>query len=195
MIVNRLKGIAYRLVLEKYRNKPISGNASLKYGFRYSPPPPDLIRNVSDVHSFKAEYLSDSEQTTRDEVRQDSRPRILFKVEFSFSSLLDLTNTDVVQDLTSELNPTFDDGKFQPRNLYDDWQKINSETGDLAPTQYLGYLLYQASEIEALRVPSVRNKEGYNIVVFIDRLQIGSYLIARNGNTIVQKIDGSLKVK
>jgi len=200
MIVNPLKGIAYRLVLEKFQNVPISGNAALRYGFRYNPPL-GLIQIITGqeqrLNSFKAEYLSDSEQTARNEASQDTSvsTRILFEVKFSFSSLLDLTNYDVVLGLVKDLNPNNDPKKFQPIDLYCDWQNINAKTGNLAPTQVLGDLLYQTYAIEALKVPSVRSQKGYNIVVFIDNLQIGSYLIAKNGNTVVQWIDGSLKVK
>ena len=200
MIVNPLKGIAYRLVLEKFQNVPISRNAALMCGFRYNPPP-GLIQIITGqeqrLNSFKAEYLSDSEQTARNEVSQDTSgsTRILFEVEFSFSSLLDLTDHNVVADLVKELNPNNDPQEFQSSDLNCDWVKINAATNNLAPTQLLGYILHNTYAIEALKVPSVRNQKGYNIVVFIDNLQIGSYLIAKNGNTDVQRIDGSLKVK
>ncbi len=197
MNVSRLKGIAYRLVLEKFYTEPISGNASLKHGFRYNPPT-GLIQTTNgqtlELNSFRAEYLANSEQTAREEASQDKsgKPRILFSVEFSFSSLLDLTSADVVQDLVTQLNPTNDSGLFQPRDLYCDWQSINAKTNNLAPTQQLGYILSQTSAIEALKVPSVRSQKGYNIVVFIDNLQVGSYLTAKDGNKVVQTISGKL---
>jgi hypothetical protein len=54
-------------------------------------------------------------------------------------------------------------------------QKMNAQS-QLAPTQILGEAAYSLSSIEALKVPSARDPDNYNLVVFPDRLLANSFL-------------------
>lgn len=48
--------------------------------------------------------------------------------------------------------------------------------GQIAPTQILGETAYNLQNIEALKVPSARDPNTYNLVIFPDRLTNNSLL-------------------
>jgi hypothetical protein len=48
--------------------------------------------------------------------------------------------------------------------------------GQVAPTQALGRAVHDAERIEAMKVPSARDRHAFNLVVFPDCLAAGSRL-------------------
>ena len=78
--------------------------------------------------------------------------------------VLDLANWNVQQALGTNL-----------QELTGNWRLINAQN-KLAPTQILGEAAYNLQSIEALKVPSARDPNTYNLVVFPDRLSANSWL-------------------
>jgi RES domain-containing protein len=176
-----VKGIAYRLLATKYIHDPISGIITQKFDGRYHP-----------REAFRAVYLSDSLQTLHSEIYPfaggkeevqsfviDSQ-RLFVEVEYCLKAVVSLLDPEVLNLL-----------KIERSELVANWRE-KQLAGELAMTQQLGYKAYQLGFIEALKVPSVTNPEGYNLVVFLDRLQQDSYLHAHIDKQSVASIYGEI---
>lgn len=91
-----------------------------------------------------------------------SSPRLLLSVEVALSAVLDVTTTQVQDALGTNL-----------QELTGSWLVLNAD-GHTAPTQALGTAAYNYGSIEALRVPSAQDPRAVNLVIFPDRLRLGS---------------------
>ncbi|MBW4494880.1 MAG: RES family NAD+ phosphorylase [Oscillatoria princeps RMCB-10] len=80
------------------------------------------------------------------------------------SAVLDITAFDSQNTLSTNL-----------QELTGNWRLMNA-LGQIAPTQTLGEAAYNLQTIEALKVPSARDPNSYNLVVFTDRLSANSFL-------------------
>ena len=173
------QGHGYRLVKQKYQTKPISGEGAFHFSGRYH-----LGLDFFDsTLCFKAVYLSDSEETASLEINRknsqiDRADYVLFSVEvFLSQGIIDLTNPEIQAALGTNM-----------AQLMANWLVTNS-LGKIAPTQEIALEAYRLGNIEGLKVPSVANPQGYNLVVFPDRLAQGSYLRAYDENdNLVQEI-------
>ncbi|MBC6454744.1 MAG: RES family NAD+ phosphorylase [Hormoscilla sp. SP5CHS1] len=126
-----LEGIAFRSVLERFANEPLSAIGSQLVGGRYN------LRG-----EFEALYLANSEQTALQEVRVlfetsqglvaiSGPPRVIFSVEYSFNAVLDITNPEIENNLGTN---------FQ--ELTGLWEPMQRQH-QLAPTQRLGAAVYR----------------------------------------------------
>jgi RES domain-containing protein len=170
---------AYRLVKLKYQDDPISGEGAIRFSGRYH-----LGQDFFDsTLCFKAVYLSDSEETASLEINRkssqiDKADYVFFSVEvFLTQGFIDLTNPENQAALGTNLV-----------ELSTSWLVTNS-MGTIAPTQKIALAAYRLGNIEGLKVPSVANPQGYNLVMFPDCLASGSYLRAfdYSGNLVQER--------
>lgn len=155
---------AFRLIHAKYVDTALASIGSYRFGGRYNP-----------ASAFEVLYLADSPLTALQEVelliRRDERlfavkgsPRILLSVDVSLRRMLDLTDGRWQKALNTNL-----------QELTGSWLAMNA-AGHIAPTQTLGQVCYENGRIEALKVPSARDAQAFNLAVFPDRLAETSWL-------------------
>ncbi len=155
--VEKAEGEAYRIIKALYMKTPLSVRGSLQGG-RY---------NVPNFHKdgFSALYLSTTEETALSEIKQNKalkETRLILPVSYRFKRSLNL-NSEICTFL-----------KINASLLLENWKPHNL-IKKLAPTQQLAFRLHKV-KIEALFVPSVRNKSGTNIVVFPENLLEDSFV-------------------
>ena len=166
-------GVAYRIIHAKYAGSALSSIGSLKFGGRYNPP-----------QTFEALYLASNPITALQEVnavvQTDSRllgvkgpPRILLSVDYELQAILNICNPKNQSVLDTSLS-----------ELITPWRSINAQ-GIVAQTQILGTAAYDFQGIEALKVPSARDPNTYNLVVFVDRLSANSSLRVYDDSGII----------
>lgn len=85
-------------------------------------------------------------------------PHILISVEYQLKSVLDIV--ELIAQNTIETNLS---------ELTASWRDVNAK-GQIAPTQELGRSVHSLGNIEALKVPSAKIPNAYNLVIFPDRL-------------------------
>jgi RES domain-containing protein len=157
-----LDGVAFRLIHARYAATALSAIGALQWGGRYNGP-----------HAFEALYLADSPMTALREVEAlvqtaagllgvKGPPRILLSVEYTLGAVADLTDEVIQADLATN-----------SEELCAPWRPLNAQ-GRLAPTQELGAAIHATARIEALKVPSARDRTAHNLVIFPDRLMAGS---------------------
>jgi hypothetical protein len=88
-------------------------------------------------------------------------PRLLLSIECELRWMLDLSD-EAVQSQLEIARP----------ELFVPWLPFVG-TGIAAPTQELGAAAYTCGRFSALRAPSVRAPESFNLIVFPDRLRGG----------------------
>jgi RES domain-containing protein len=158
------QGTAYRLTSPKYMTRPLSPEGSLQRGGRYN-----------KRGRFAALYLADSPATALAEVQMlkfsDNRligikgpPKVLVSVDYTLQAVLNLGDPDVQAALGTNLE-----------ELRAEWV-LKQQQRQRIPTQDLGEAVYESGNIEALWVPSARLWGAFNLVVFPDRLRVGSSL-------------------
>ena len=142
----------------------LSSIGSLRTGGRYN------VRG-----RFEALYLASSPVTALREVEVlvetadglrgvKGPPRILLSVEYRLQAVLDLTDASAREALGTTLD-----------ELCAPWRPLDA-AGQVAPTQLLGEVIRDDGSIEALRVPSARDRSTDNLVVLPDCLRDGSSL-------------------
>ncbi|TWT38871.1 RES family NAD+ phosphorylase [Blastopirellula retiformator] len=92
------------------------------------------------------------------------RPRVMAGIQAKLRNVLDLTSTTTRRRIGFSLRELVEE----------DWQSLQSQ-GEESWTQAIGRGSRLAG-FEAIRVPSARNKQGANLVVFPDQLHPGSSL-------------------
>ncbi|MCL6567548.1 MAG: RES family NAD+ phosphorylase [Meiothermus silvanus] len=158
------QGTAYRLTSPKYMTRPLSPEGSLQRGGRYN-----------KRGRFAALYLADSPATALAEVQMlkfsDNRligikgpPKVLVSVDYTLQAVLNLGDPGVQAALGTNLE-----------ELRAEWV-LKQQQRQRIPTQDLGEAVYESGNIEALWVPSARLWGAANLVVFPDRLRVGSSL-------------------
>jgi len=158
------QGTAYRLTSPKYMTRPLSPEGSLQRGGRYN-----------KRGRFAALYLADSPATALAEVQMlkfsDNRligikgpPKVLVSVDYTLQAVLNLGDPGVQAALGTNLE-----------ELRAEWV-LKQQQRQRIPTQDLGEAVYESGNIEALWVPSARLWGAFNLVVFPDRLRVGSSL-------------------
>ena len=91
-------------------------------------------------------------------------PLIVLSIYYQLNAILDLTNLNNQRSLGTNLH-----------ELTGNRLLMNAQS-QLAPTQILGEAAYSLQSIEALKVPSARDPNNYNLIVFPDRLLTNSFL-------------------
>jgi RES domain-containing protein len=166
-------GVAYRIVHAKYAASTLSSIGSLKFGGRYNPP-----------QAFEALYLASNPVTALQEVNAvvqtedgllgvKGPPRILLSVDYQLQAILDICHPENQSVLETNLS-----------ELIAPWRPLNAK-GQMAPTQTLGSAAYNLQSIEALKVPSARDPNTYNLVVFVNRLSDNSSLRVYDDSGII----------
>lgn len=159
-----LYGVAFRIIQIQYINTPLSSVGSLRFGGRYNP-----------QAAFEALYLAENSLTallevealfkTKTEYRSILKPPlIILSTQYQINRILDITNLDNQMALGTNL-----------QELTGNWL-IMSMSGQIAPTQSLGEAAYNLQTIEALKVPSARDPNSHNLIVFPDRLSTNNFL-------------------
>lgn len=157
-------GFAFRAVHVRHLNTCLSSIGSLQFGGRYNAP-----------SAFEALYLATHPVTSLLEVEALFKsatelkcflkpPQLLLSIEYKLSAIIDVANLDNQNTLNTNL-----------QELTGNWRLMNA-LGQLAPTQLLGEAAYNLQTVEALKVPSARDTNSYNLVVFPDRLSGNSFL-------------------
>jgi RES domain-containing protein len=128
----------------KWSHDPLSGAGAAKFGGRYNPP------------AMPALYMSGAFATAVAEYEQDLgiRPGTLCAYQVSVSPIIDLCDPGVL----SEIGLTRDD-------LYCPWKKIALIDNAVPPGWALAERLV-AEGIAGVRVPSVRMRNGVNLVLW-----------------------------
>jgi RES domain-containing protein len=166
-------GVAYRIIHAKYAGSALSSIGSLKFGGIYNPP-----------QTFEALYLASNPivalqevnavvQTETELLGVKGPPRILLSVDYQLQTILDICHPDNQSVLETNLS-----------ELIAPWRPLNAE-GIMAPTQMLGTAAYNLQSIEALKVPSARDPNTYNLVVFFNRLWANSSLRVYDDSGII----------
>ena len=159
-----LTGVVFRVIQLRYLNTPLSSVGSVRFGGRYNPP-----------QLFKALYLADNSVTALLEVEAlfktgtqlksvPKPPLLVLSIYYQLNAIVDITNFDNQLALGTNL-----------QEITGNWRLMNAQN-QLAPTHILGEAAYNLQGIEALKVPSARDSNTYNLVVFPDRLSSGSFL-------------------
>jgi len=162
------QGTTYRFASLKYSDREtfIDGIGARKAGGRFTP-----------IYSQRTLYLSLDRATATAEL--DSwyayynvpdtafQPRVLAAVAVSVGLLLDLENPDVLTAVG-----------LTPEHVVEEWRLI-SDSGQVAPTQTLGRLIYEAG-FEGIRFPSARRAGGFNLALFPDNYIEGSHALMLN---------------
>ena len=162
-ILSSLEGVAFRSIQQKYANSPLASIGS-RFGGRYNPP-----------QTFEALYLAESEATSLLEVKTkvetaagilevQGSPRLMLCINYKLKAVADLTNQSIQRNIGTNL-----------QELTGNWRPLNA-LGEIAPTQELGTVAYNLQRFEGLKVPSARNDNAYNLVVFPDRISTESFL-------------------
>jgi len=158
-----LTGLAFRVIFVRYLDTALSSIGSV-LGGRYNPP-----------QAFQALYLTEESVTALLEVEAlfktgsklrsiPKSPLIVLSIYYQLNAVIDITNFDNQQALATNL-----------QELTGNWRLMNA-LGQIAPTQILGEAAYNLQTIEALKVPSARDPNSYNLIVFPDRLSANSSL-------------------
>ena len=166
-------GVAYRIIHAKYAGSALSAIGSLRFGGRYNPP-----------QAFEALYLASNPVTALQEVNAvvqtetgllgvKGPPRILLSVDYQLQAILDICSSEHQSVLETNLS-----------ELIAPWRPLNAE-GTVASTQALGTAAYNLQSIEALKVPSARDPNIYNLVVFVNRLRVNSSLRVYDDSGII----------
>ncbi|MBT9317647.1 RES family NAD+ phosphorylase [Leptothoe spongobia] len=159
-----MQGRGWRLILEHHFNMEqlIDGEDALEHAGRYNPP----AAIVGEENTFKVVYLSGSLRTAHQEMRGRADIRNHALVEFEYvlqgNAWIDLTD-EVIQ---HEFGVTLSE-------LYENWRSLNARN-QLSTTQKIGMSIYADGRVEAIKVPSVRDDDGFNWVIFPDRFYAGS---------------------
>ncbi|MBW4619127.1 MAG: RES family NAD+ phosphorylase [Cyanosarcina radialis HA8281-LM2] len=159
-----MPGLVFRVVHIRHLNTCLSSIGSLRFGGRYNQP-----------QAFESLYLADNPVTALLEVEALFKastqlqcilkpPQLLISIEYKSSAVLDLTELNHQQILGTNL-----------QELTGNWRLMNA-LGRVAPTQVLGEAVYNLQNVEAMKVPSARDPNVYNLVVFPDRLAGSSFL-------------------
>lgn len=163
-------GTCFRSVSPKYATKDrfLSARGSYITGGRYN-----------FVGTFEALYLACDTHTCNEEVTKELLrnsfevaallPRMMIGIRVSFTSVLDLTSSDVRNRL----------GVTRKSLVQPGWQEDQDLRGIKAWTQQLGEWA-RDSGFEAIRAPSAAWKTGSNLIVFPDLLRPGSQLLLIN---------------
>lgn len=158
------QGVSSRIISIRYQENPLSAIGSYRVGGRY---------NLKD--QFEALYTCDTIMTCLKELNYLVQtasglhvdiipPTINLSIRYNLAAILDLMNTDNQSALGTNL-----------QELTGNWQCLQKR-GQVSPTQSLGLALYNFQAIEAFKVPSARDPDAYNLVIFPDRLSGSSFL-------------------
>lgn len=173
LTVQQEAGVAYRVIHAKYADSALSSIGSLKFGGRYNPP-----------QTFEALYLASNPVAALQEVNAviqtesgllgvKGPPRILLSVDYKLQAILDVCNPNTQSVLEINL-----------AELIAPWRPVNAQ-GRLALTQILGTAVDDLQSIEALKVPSARDLNTHNVVIFVDRLRSDSSLRVYDDSGII----------
>jgi RES domain-containing protein len=189
--------IFYRAVKSKYlrdwtsdpeHRGPLSAIGAYTYGGRY---------NQSE--KFQVLYVADSKLTTELECK------IKYKYkDREFPNLIMISSSDAdtyeiceiisyklqyVFDLTIISNQSALGTNYQ--ELTGCWNWPDPDAYPVAPTQNIGYLVFNSNSVTALKVPSAQNLGAFNLAIFPARLrEHDSFLVARDPLGNVGRIGG-----
>ena len=157
-------GSGIRVITYQFRHDSLGTTGSLKNGGRY---------NIMSVlpGSFGSLYVAGDLQTAEMEAGATSREERWHKSYYVVMYKLlvaDLRQSDTVDEIgitESELNCK--------------WDVINEVDNNVAPTQELGLAFYRHTNAQALIYPSAKRPQGYNLVIFPDKINSDYYLKSR----------------
>lgn len=152
------EGVIVRSVPVKYANKNdfFSGDGAAKSGGRWNRPGISVIYASLDVITTTHEAYQNID--TFGFPMTAIQPRVMAGGKATFGKVLDLTDAKVRAKIGFSLKELVDE----------DWEAIQAN-GKESWTQAIGRGCLTAG-FEAILVPSVRNKNGKNIVIFADNL-------------------------
>ena len=168
-------GKTFRIIKLKYLIKQVQNQkilngsqalstiGSIKGGGRYNPPQKLEALYLADTPDNALKEVELSRQTFPAAQQSPSPPHILLTIEYQCCQILDLTDTNIQTCLQTSID-----------ELTKPWRTWNADK-KIAPTQYLGATIHQNTRIEALKVPSAKLTNAYNLVIFPDRLKNNSY--------------------
>jgi RES domain-containing protein len=171
-VLRAWKGTCYRFASPRYSEPTelLSGQGALKYGSRWIPP-----GVAATVHGSTTPRLAFAESLARYQRANvpewQAMPLVVCAVLVEVSSLLDLTDGKTRRSLRVSLG----------RLLAVDWGGEN-RAGREAIGQALGRAAFDARGVEGLLVPSSTGEPGANLVLFPERLRLGSRLEVRQGS-------------
>jgi len=159
---NGFDGVIIRSVATKYANKNdfFSGEGAAKTGGRWNRPGISAIYASLDVITTTHEAYQNLD-TTFHFPMWAIQPRVMAGANAKLGKVLDLTNAEVCEEIGFTLNEL----------KTEDWEAIQAG-GEESWTQAIGRGCLQAG-FHGIVVPSARNSEGKNIVVFTANLSSG----------------------
>jgi RES domain-containing protein len=156
-------GLGLRVISYKYRHDSLGIAGSYKTGGRYN-----IREGFPD--SFGSLYVAGDLETAEIEAGSTSQAQRWQKSYYTAIYKLlvaDLRQADNVHEIgitESELNC--------------EWKVIN-EGNNVVPTQELGLAFYKHTNAQALIYPSAKRPQGYNLVIFPDKINSDYYLKSR----------------
>jgi RES domain-containing protein len=156
-------GLGVRVVGHKYRHDSLGTTGALKVGGRYNIP--EYLPGA-----FGALYVAGDIETAESEAgatAASSRWEKSYFLAIYKLSLVDLRQTDQLSKLgiTDELSCN--------------WKLMNLDRTKIAPTQELALEFHQQTAAQGLIYSSNRNPNGYNLVIFPEKISSGYYLKSR----------------
>ncbi len=170
-------GVVFRLIHLQFQNTALSAIGSLINGGRYNIAQEFSCLYTSDTPITALREIRMLTETSRELIAHKQEPQILLSIEYSLKAILDLTNPNNQAALGTNIQELT--GVWLPMYLQ----------GQIAPTQELGAAARASQKIEALKVPSAHEPNGYNLAIFLDRLSSGSFLqVYDNSGTIKARL-------
>lgn len=162
-----VSGLYFRYVRPEYAGDPLSPAGARRGGGRYNSAGMNALY-ASSTGEIALEEILQTIEFWMEERAEEQLPRTLFGIDLQLSEVLDITKREVRRIIEEELGIT-------KRNLTAwDWKEQVSR-GSRPITHRLGTIA-SVMRFEAMKVPSAREGEGHNLVVFTDNVRAPSRL-------------------
>lgn len=129
-------------------------------------------------NSFEVLYMAPDAQTAIEEAGLIDKfrlpPRILITLDVRLQSVLDLEERKIVEDSGIEFE-----------RLFSSWRYPGDKE---SYTQTIGRLVYHSRRFEAIRYPSARVRNKYNLAIFPERLRKSSVIKIYDPDKVIESI-------
>jgi len=172
--VGPFSGTVYRSCTPRYANQSdlITGTGSFQYGGRWSPVGIAVVYSSLTPEVAMAETLANNRYY--EIAIEDSMPRTFVAIMVSLRSIVDLRVGAVRQSIRVSLD----------RTMTVDWRREVRE-GRIPITQLIGRASFEIG-FEGIIVPSVADPTGSNLLVYPEKLQLGSVLRVLNADRLTK---------
>lgn len=157
----------FRFVNVAYLKNLLSCAGSFRNGGRYN------LKN-----SFEVLYMAPDAQTAIEEAGLIDKfrlpPRILITLDVRLQSVLDLGERKIIED-----------SGIESERLFSTWRYPGDKE---SYTQTIGRLVYHSRRFEAIRYPSAKVRNKYNLAIFPERLKKSSVIKIYDPDKVIESI-------